>query len=218
MFGRTKPTPVEETLFAGWREKDVRYLADNFAKEHARLSFEISGIRHSTIFKGDDLASAVRISRSEQDFYNKHALAFDDRPANEDSHSLAVHEHELVGLTPYPRARMRCQFGVGRLDEIKDGNLGWLSVTGQKIGTQADTYQPIIEAHFNVQTVEQEIDLRRTMQASLANRGNAFINFMLYSIDNADEWATRMMTAAYSPSVKIKGAYVTTNVGRDPFE
>lgn len=218
MFGRTKPTPVEETLFGGWREKDVRYLADSFAKEHARLSFEISGIRHSTQFKGDDFASVVRISRYEQDLYHKHALSFDDRPANEDTYSLAVHEHELVGLTPYPRARMRCQFGAGRLDEIKDGNLGSLFLTGQMIGTQADTYQPIIEAHFNVQTVEQEVDLRRTMQAALASRGNAFINFMLYPIDNADEWATRMMTNSYSPGVKIKGAYVTTNVGHDPFE
>ena len=218
MFGRTKPKLFEETPFAGWREKDVRYLADRFAKEHARLSFEISGIRHSTRFKGDDFASIVRVSRSEHDLYNKHALTFEDRPANEDSLSLAVHEHEFVGFTPYPRARMRCSFGVGKLDEIKDGNLGSLSVTGEKIGTETDAYQPIIEAHFNVQTVEQEIDLLRTMQAALASRGSAFINFMLYPIENADEWATRMMTDAYSPSVKIKGANVTTKVGRDPFE
>lgn len=218
MFGRTKPKLVEETLFAGWREKDVRYLADSFANEHARLSFEISGIRHSTRLKGDDFASVVRISRSEHDFYKKHPFAFDYQPADEDSHSLAVHEHELVGFTPYPRARMRCQFGVGNLDKIKEGNLGWLSVTGKKTVTESDAYQPIIEAHFNVQTVEQEIDLRRTMQAALASRGNAFINFMLYPIDNADEWATRMLTNAYSPSVIIKGAYVTTNVGRDRFE
>ncbi|OYW21040.1 MAG: hypothetical protein B7Z43_11695 [Sphingomonas sp. 12-62-6] len=192
MFGRTKPKLNEEKLFAGWRMMDICYLADSFSNEYARLSFEISGIRHSTRFKGDDFASVVRISRSEHELYNNHALAFDYRPANEDSHSLAVHEHELVGFTSYPRARMRCQVCVGNLEEIKNGNLGSLSVTGEKIGTASEAYQPIITAHFNVQTVEQEIDLRRTMQAALAGRGNAFINFMLYPIDNA--------------------------VGRDPFE
>lgn len=76
----------------------------------------------------------------------------------------------------------------------------------------------MIEAHFNMQTVEQEIDLRRTMQAALSSHGNAFINFMLYPIENADEWATRLMTDGYSTRLKIKTAYATTNVGRDPFE
>lgn|GEM_PF-6631762 len=218
MFGRKKQKPVEETTFAGWREKDVRYLADSFTKEHARVSFEISGIRHLTRFDGDAFASSIYVSRSEHDLYGNHALAFDDCPANEDSHSLASHEHELLGFMSYPRALMRCQINVGNLDEVKEGKLGWLIVTGEGVSTNVGSYNPIVEAHFNVQCSKQAIDLRRTMQAALANRGNAFINFMLYPIDNADEWATHMMKDAYSPSVIIKGAYITTNVGRDPFE
>ena len=218
MFGRAKPKPVEEALFAGWREKDIRYLADCFAKEQARLSFEIGGIRHSTRFLGDEFASAVRTSRSENELYSDYALAFDDRPASENSHSLAVHEHELFGFTSYPRARMRCHFGVGRLDDIKEGNLGWLSVTGENTGTDTKGYQPIVEARFNVQTVEQQIDLRRTMQAALASRGHAFINFILDPIENAEEWALRMMADSYSPGVKIRGAYATTSLGLDPFQ
>lgn len=218
MFGLKKQKTVEEATFAGWREKDVRYLADSFTKERARVSFEISGIRHLTRFDGDAFASSIYISRSEHELYGKHALAFDERPANEDSHSLASHEHELLGFMAYPRALMRCQIHVGNPDEVKEGKLGSLFVTGEGVSTNVGSHNPIVEAHFNVQSSEQAIDLRRTMQAALANRGNAFINFMLYPIDNADEWAAHMMKDAYSPSLIIKGAYVTTNVGRDPFE
>lgn len=218
MFGRTKAKPVQEKLVFGWREIDVRYLADNFATNSARLSFEISGIRHSTRFNGDDFTSAVRISRSAHELYNQHALAFEDRPVSEDSNVLAVHEHELVGFTPYPHARMRCQFSVGNPDEVKIGNLGSLYLTGQHIGSQTDAYHSVIEAHFNVQTVEQETDLRHSLQAALASRGNAFINFMLFSINDANKWTERMIADGYSPTVKIKNIYVTTNVGRDPFE
>ncbi len=218
MFGRTKPRPTEEATIGGWLEKDVRFLASSFAKEHVLLPFEINGISHSTRFCGEAFSSAVRISRSNHDLYNEHSLAFNDPPASEDSHLLAVHEHELFGLTPYPRARMRCHFGAGNLDEIKEGNLGWLSVNGEKFGKDSDNYQPMIEARFNLQTSQQEVDLRRTIQAALFSRGSACINFILYPIEDADEWATRLMRDGYSTSLRIKAVYATTNVGRVLFE
>lgn len=218
MFGLKKSRPAKEATFSGWLEKDVRFLASSFVKEMAHLECEISGIRHSTQFCGDAFSSAVRISRSDRDFYNKYALAFDDSPASEDCHLLAVHGHELVGFTRYPRARMRCHFGVGKLEQIKEGNLGWLCLTGEMSGEDADNYQPMIEAHFHVQTVEQEIDLRRTMQAALSSRGSAFINFILNPIENADEWAASFMRDGYSKSINIKAVYAATNVGRVSFE
>ena len=218
MFGRRKPRPAKEATFSGWLEEDVRFLAIHFAKEGAHLSCEISGITHSTQFCGEAFSSAVRNSRLDRDFYNKHALAFDDPPANEDSHLLAVHDHELVGFTDYPRARMRCHFGVGKLEQIKEGNLGRLCVSGEMSGGDTDDYKPMIEAHFKVQTVEQVIDLRRTMQAALSGRGSAWINFILDPIENADEWAASLMRDGYSNSINIKSVFAGTNVGRVSFE
>lgn len=218
MFGRTKPKPIEKATFAGWLEEDIHFLASSFAGAHVLLPFEINGISHSMKLCGEAFSSAVRISQLNHDLYNEHALAFNDPPANEDSHLLAVHEHELVGLTPYPRARMRCHFGVGNLDEIKKGNLGRLLVTGEKSGEGSSRYQPIIEARFNLQTSQQEVDLRRTIQAALSSRGSACINFILYPIEDADEWATRLMRNGYSTSLRIKAVYAATNVGRVSFE
>lgn len=218
MFGRTKPKPIEKATFADWLEEDIYFLASSFAKEDVLLPFEINGISHSTRFCGEAFSSAVRISRLNHDLYNEHALAFNDPPASEDSHLLAVHEHELFGLTPYPRARMRCHFGFGNLDEIKEGNLGWILVTGEKSGEDSGSYQPIIEARFNLQTSQQEVDLRRTIQAALSSRGSACINFILYPIEDADEWSTRLMRDGYSTRLRIKAVYATTNVGRVSFE
>ena len=218
MFGRRKPRPAKEATFSGWLEKDVRFLAIHFAKEGALLACEIRGITHSTQFCGEAFSSAVRNSRLDRDFYNKYALAFDDPPANEDSHLLAVHDHELVGFTDYPRARMRCDVRVGKLDQIKEGNLGWLRVTGEMSGGETDDYKPMIKAHFNVQTVEQVIDLRRTMQAALSSRGSAWINFILYPIENADEWAASLMRDGVSKSINIRTVFATANVGRVSFE
>lgn len=218
MFGRKKSKPAKEATFAGWLEKDIRFLASSFSMKMAHLECEISGISQSTEFNGEAFSSAVRISRSDSDFYKKNALAFDDPPASEDSHLLAVHSHELVGFTGYPCARVRCHFGVGKLDQIKEGNLGWLCLTGEKSGGDTENYQPLIEVHFNLQTVEQEIDLRRTMQAALSSRGNAFINFVVYPIEDADEWATSLMRNGSSKSISIKAVYTATNVGRVSFD
>ena len=218
MFGRREPRPAKEATFSGWLEKDVRFLASSFTKELAHLVCEISGIEHSTQFCGEAFASAVRISRSDRDFYNKYALAFNDPPADEDRHLLVAHKHELVGFTHHPRVRMRCRFGVGKPDQIKEGNLGWLLLTGETSGEDLDNYQPMIEAHFNVQTVEQQIDLRRTMQAALSGRGSAFINFILYPIENADELAACLMRDGYSKRINIKAVYASTTVGRVSFE
>jgi len=218
MFGRKKPRPAKEATFSGWLEKDIRFFASSFAKERAHLGGEIIGIRHSTQFCGEAFSSAVRISRSDSDFYSKYALAFDDPPADEDSHLLAVHNHELVGFTDYPRVRMRCHFYVGKLDEIKEGNLGWLRLTSEQSGECLDDYHPMILVHFNVQTVEQEIDLRRTMQSALSSRGSAGINFIICPIENADEWAACFMRDGYSKRINIKAVYAATNVGRVSFE
>lgn len=218
MFGQNKPKPVAEVTFGGWLERDIHDFAERLTKKRPHLSFEITGIRHLIKFNGEEFASAVTVARSRQEMYIKSALAFNDRPASEDSLFLTAYEHELVGFMIHPRVRMRCQFGVGNTDQIKEVHLGDLSLTGENNGSDKDAYQPIVEAYFNVQLVEQEADLRRTMQAALADRGNAFMNFVLCPIENAHEWATCLMKNGYSPSVKITGAYATSNVGYDPFK
>lgn len=216
MFGRKKPKLVEDATFWGWHEKDIRYLAERFAKERPHLGMEISGICHITKFRGDEFAASIAIARSQEKVYGKFALAFDDRPASEDSLSLTTHEHELVGFTPYPRARMCCSFGVGNVDEVKGGRLGGLSLSGFNASETTPAHS-IIEAHLDLQSVEQEVGLRQTMQAALVDGGSAHINFMLSPIDDAGEWAERFMKDGYSPGVKISGAYAISKIGRDFF-
>ncbi|MBA3810941.1 MAG: hypothetical protein H0X27_04710 [Caulobacteraceae bacterium] len=221
MFGRGKAKAIGNPTYFGWREEDLQFLAARFSGENCYLGFQVTGVRHQMKFDGEDFAHDVRRARSERDTVEEFSLSADGKLMDEDDLSLVRHQHEIIGVMDFPQAKVQGTFGPGKIADVKEGKLGWLSITaigGQNSSGQLpDHHLPMINARFWMQSAVQEAEMRQTLQTALGTGGRCYLNLQLWPIESADEWIEKFKRNGYTPTPKIQSGFLTTEIGRGAF-
>ena len=80
---RTSKNSKESSIKADmsmWSEKELHWLAERFSSKNASLEFDVTGLRHSIGFRGEDYKYAIKSARSEREAYEEMPLIFESPP------------------------------------------------------------------------------------------------------------------------------------------